>query len=61
MFKLLVRGLMAAITSAQTFGYFLHKTVVIPHDHKIHRQGEDAAQGSENLLVVADGVGGWSK
>jgi hypothetical protein len=41
--------------------YFLHKTVIIPKDDKRHRKGEDDAEGSEKLLVVADGVGGWIK
>jgi protein phosphatase PTC7 len=40
--------------------YFSHKTVIIPHDEKIQRAGEDAAEGTESLLVVADGVGGWA-
>ena len=39
--------------------FFRHKTVIIPHDDKKHRMGEDAAIGSNELLVVADGVGGW--
>jgi protein phosphatase PTC7 len=39
---------------------FLHKTVIIPHDQKKHRGGEDAAATSDQLLVVADGVGGWA-
>jgi protein phosphatase PTC7 len=39
---------------------FIHKTVIIPHDSKKHRGGEDAASTSDNILVVADGVGGWA-
>jgi len=45
-------------TSSETFK-FVHKTVIIPHDQKKHRGGEDAAT-SDQLLVVADGVGGWA-
>ena len=41
--------------------YFRHKTVIIPHDEKKHRGGEDAAGASDTILVVADGVGGWAK
>ena len=33
----------------------------IPHTKKIEKGGEDAFVASENLLVVADGVGGWAK
>ena len=39
---------------------FVHKSVIIPHDSKLHRGGEDSATTSPNLLVVADGVGGWA-
>ena len=31
-----------------------------PHKEKILKGGEDAAFGSESLVVVCDGVGGWS-
>lgn len=41
--------------------YFVHKSVIIPHDDKIHRGGEDAASTSDRFLVVADGVGGWAR
>lgn len=41
--------------------YFEHKSVIIPHDEKKFRGGEDAASTSDRLLVVADGVGGWAK
>lgn len=34
--------------------------MIIPHDDKLHRGGEDAADSSDNILVVADGVGGWA-
>ena len=40
--------------------FFVHKTVIIPHDEKKYRGGEDAAATSSHLLVVADGVGGWA-
>jgi len=40
--------------------YFEHKTVIIPHDSKKYRGGEDAAATSLEYLVVADGVGGWA-
>jgi len=38
---------------------FQSKTVIIPHDDKKHRGGEDAADSCDTLLTVADGVGGW--
>lgn len=39
---------------------FVHRTVIIPHDDKKHRGGEDAASTIDSMLVVADGVGGWA-
>ena len=33
----------------------------IPHDPYVEREGEDAWAVSSNLLVVADGVGGWEE
>lgn len=32
----------------------------IPHFDKRHKGGEDAWVAQEDLLVVADGVGGWA-
>lgn len=44
--------------AAQAF--FQSKTVIIPHDDKKHRGGEDSADSSDTVLAVADGVGGWA-
>lgn len=33
---------------------------MIPHPEKAYKGGEDALYTSENVLVVADGVGGWA-
>eukprot|EP00934_Nitzschia_sp_Nitz4_P000426 Nitzschia sp. Nitz4//scaffold241_size29735//20649//21683//NITZ4_008029-RA/size29735-processed-gene-0.14-mRNA-1//-1//CDS//3329543784//426//frame0 len=41
--------------------FFVHKSVLIPHDSKISRGGEDAISTSDKFLVVADGVGGWAR
>ena len=40
--------------------FFESKTVMIPHDDKKYRGGEDSADSSDTALVVADGVGGWA-
>ena len=34
--------------------------MIIPHDDKLHRGGEDAADSNDTFLCVADGVGGWA-
>jgi protein phosphatase PTC7 len=39
---------------------FVHKTIIIPHDDKKFRGGEDSASTSNHMLIVADGVGGWA-
>ena len=33
---------------------------MIPHPAKAHKGGEDAMFVSDNVIVVADGVGGWA-
>ena len=43
-----------------TGAFFQSKTVIIPHDDKLHRGGEDSADSSDQVLAVADGVGGWA-
>ncbi|CAD8053271.1 unnamed protein product [Paramecium primaurelia] len=39
------------------FQSFVH---IIPHPDKVAKGGEDAYYANENLLAVADGVGGWN-
>jgi len=39
---------------------FSHAYRNIPHSEKIEKGGEDAWYVSDDLLVVADGVGGWA-
>lgn len=34
---------------------------MIPHPEKVSKGGEDACYANENLLAVADGVGGWAE
>ena len=48
-------------TNSKFPSYFVHKSVIIPHDEKKHRGGEDAVATSDRFLVVADGVGGWAQ
>lgn len=39
---------------------FAYGSHMIPHPQKAYKGGEDAMYTSDNLLVVADGVGGWA-
>jgi hypothetical protein len=39
--------------------FFRYGSALIPHVSKQAKGGEDAYVASHNLLVVADGVGGW--
>lgn len=39
---------------------FVHGSHMIPHPEKAYKGGEDALFVSDNLIVVADGVGGWA-
>lgn len=50
-----------AFSVEKKFKYkFLHGSFMIPHPEKAYKGGEDAMYASENVLVVADGVGGWA-
>lgn len=44
-------------TSAPCFNFGAKN---IPKDDKSNKGGEDAWIASKNLLIVADGVGGWA-
>lgn len=39
---------------------FIYGSHMIPHPEKAYKGGEDAMFVSDNVLVVADGVGGWA-
>lgn len=39
---------------------FVYGSHMIPHPQKAYKGGEDAIFTSDNVLVVADGVGGWA-
>lgn len=44
------------------FNYrFEHGSAILPHPEKAYKGGEDAVFVSENVLMVADGVGGWAE
>jgi protein phosphatase PTC7 len=40
---------------------FEHGSSMIPHPEKEYKGGEDALFVSDNVLLVADGVGGWAE
>lgn len=40
--------------------FFRHGSKLIPHASKRQKGGEDAYVADSNILVVADGVGGWA-
>lgn len=50
-----------AFSTAKKHKYkFIYGSHMIPHPAKAYKGGEDAIFASDNLLVVADGVGGWA-
>ena len=52
----------SAVTSSEESihqKYFRYGSSNIPHADKRYKGGEDAWIAQEDLLVVADGVGGW--
>lgn len=42
-------------------GFFNRAAVVQPHPDKVYKGGEDAYVACDELLAVADGVGGWKE
>lgn len=50
----------AGASSSKTKLYFSYGVTSLPHIDKRHKGGEDANCGNENILAVADGVGGWN-
>lgn len=44
---------------ARSSNYFKYAAASIPHPAKTQKGGEDAWVASPNVLVLADGVGGW--
>jgi len=55
----ILAGLVVVAAALERGAYFESRTVIIPHDDKIHRGGEDSAHATDTLITVADGVGGW--
>lgn len=48
-------------STAKRYKYkFNYGSHMIPHPEKAYKGGEDAMYTSDNILVVADGVGGWA-
>ena len=40
--------------------FFASGNVFLPHPEKVYKGGEDALYASPNVLLIADGVGGWA-
>ena len=55
-----IMGGLLSLASALPDAFFQSKTVIIPKDQSIKKGGEDSADSSDGMLVVADGVGGWA-
>jgi len=58
----LLSGLLTLVEAGlPSDAFFQSKTVIIPKDAKLAKGGEDSADSSDSILVVADGVGGWAE
>ncbi len=49
-----------ALAAEAPTNHFVWSYKLIPHMEKRDKGGEDAQFSNKNLLVVADGVGGWA-
>ena len=61
LFKVAIALMLAFSTSTAVYrpgSFFQSKTVIIPHDSKLTKGGEDSADSNDTLIVVSDGVGG---
>lgn len=59
--RLQIYAAQIGFSTAKTTGYrFKYTSHMIPHPAKAYKGGEDAIFTSDNVLVVADGVGGWA-
>lgn len=49
-------------TAVKKYGYrFDYGSFILPHPEKAYKGGEDALYASPNVLLIADGVGGWAE
>lgn len=59
MFRILSLSHQFCKAAGQTRYKFEHSFHMSPHPEKAYKGGEDAVFTSDNVLLVADGVGGW--
>lgn len=60
-FQSAVKAFSVETVSKLKVNFFNAGLYMQPHFQKIAKGGEDAASISENVLAVADGVGGWAE
>jgi protein phosphatase PTC7 len=61
MFTPIIGPIGLVFTRTSTVKYkFRHGSSMIPHPDKVSKGGEDALYAHDNILAVADGVGGWA-
>ena len=60
-FKSQTRSFSTEVVSKSKVNVFNAGIHMQPHFQKVAKGGEDAASVSENVLAVADGVGGWAE
>jgi protein phosphatase PTC7 len=58
--RFVIAGLYVVAAAFEHGAYFESRTIIIPHDDKIQRGGEDSAHVTDTMIAVADGVGGWA-
>ena len=54
------RSFSSPAPSADATAYLNSGVTILPHYSKVEKGGEDGAELRQSLIVIADGVGGWS-
>ena len=55
-----LRSFSSPAPSNDVTAYLSSGVTILPHYSKVEKGGEDGAELRESLIVIADGVGGWS-
>ena len=59
--KMVISSSSKGFATSQNSNFLKSGVFLNPHHQKKHKGGEDAAAITQNMVAVADGVGGWAE